>query len=163
MFKTFQSLLCQNKGHSPNPLHYFLSPHYLSSSSTLTSLLMFLRNILHIWNAGLSDIWKPVPFFLSSFRPDVLSKVTFPVGCFLTKLLQFHLAAQKFYVFLLFQTFLFSPYHCLTYFMINFIFNLFADYPCHQNVSNMKTKISLCLSLLLFCLSPAPKIVLRIK
>ena len=47
--------------------------------------------------------------------------------------------------------------------MINFIFNLFADYPCHQNVSNMKTKISLCLSLLLFCLSPAPKIVLRIK
>ena len=92
-FKTFQSLLCQNKGHSPNPLHYFLSPHYLSSSSTLTSLLMFLRNILHIWNAGLSDIWKPVPFFLSSFHPDVLSKVTFPVGCFLTKLLQFHLAA----------------------------------------------------------------------
>lgn len=92
-FKTFQSLLCQNKSHSPNPLHYFLSPHYLSSSSTLTGLLMFLRNILHIWNAGLSDIWKPVPFFLSSFRPDVLSKVTFPVGCLLTKLFQFHLAA----------------------------------------------------------------------
>lgn len=124
MFIMFQSLLCQNKSHSPNPLHYFLSPHYLSSSPTLTGLLTFLRNILHIWNACLSDIWKPVPFFFSSFLPDVLSKVTFPVRCFLNKLLQFHLAAQKFYIFLLLYTFLFSPYHYLTYFMINFIFNV---------------------------------------
>lgn len=134
MFKTFQSLLCQNKSHSPNPLHYFLSPHYLSSSPTLTGLLMFLRNILHIWNACLSDIWKPsplLPFKLSPRCPleshiprEVLSFLSLFLRCFLNKLLQFHLAAQKFYIFLLLFTFIFSPYHYVTYFMINFIFNV---------------------------------------
>lgn len=97
MFKTFQSLLCQSKSYSPNPSRYFLSPHCLSGSSRLTGSLVFLRNIPHVktfavpsaWNAHTSGIWKPVPLFPSSFLPNVLSKVTFPVRYFLTKLFQF--------------------------------------------------------------------------
>ena len=82
-FKTFQSLLCQNKSPSPNRLHYFLSPHYVFSSSTLTGLLMFLRNILHIWNAGLSDIWKPVPSFFQAFSQMSSQKSHSQWGVFL--------------------------------------------------------------------------------
>lgn len=38
LFKTFQSLLCQSKSHSPNPVHDFPSSQYLSSSSSLIGL-----------------------------------------------------------------------------------------------------------------------------